>query len=234
MCGRPRSWTSTTSGSVPEETSTSSRRWRGPAAPDAGILCSNAPPTERFISFDPRPRGRASAAESRWASAATCPAARCRPSSRSPRPRTARPAGARRWRGLSPDRTTLCSLRQATRQRRCALRASELSPNGPGRPAGKTGGRPKVGSDRDSRSTGKLGRKRPPLGQRSPMHPDRHEAAARESAAARPGDAVSARCLRRDHLVHGELLDVRWPLRLDSRRRHSFNDPRGEGVEVTA
>lgn len=42
-------------------------------------------------------------------------------------------------------------------------------------------------------------------------------------------DALSA-----DHLVHGELLDVWRTLRLDSRRRHPFRDPRSEGVEVSA
>jgi len=37
-----------------------------------------------------------------------------------------------------------------------------------------------------------------------------------------------------DHLVDRKLLDVGWPLRLDSCGRHSFHDPRGEGVEVLA
>jgi len=48
-----------------------------------------------------------------------------------------------------------------------------------------------------------------------------------------PGDAL-VRALSADHLVHGELLDVWWTLRLDSRRRHPFHDPWSEGVEVSA
>jgi hypothetical protein len=46
---------------------------------------------------------------------------------------------------------------------------------------------------------------------------------------------VGARAaLGADHLVYGELLDVWWTLRLDSRRRHPFHDPWSEGVEVSA
>ena len=37
-----------------------------------------------------------------------------------------------------------------------------------------------------------------------------------------------------DHLVNRKLLDVGWPLRLDSCGRESFHDPRREGVEVGA
>src|SRR6266540_307214 len=48
-----------------------------------------------------------------------------------------------------------------------------------------------------------------------------------------PADACQP-TLRVDHLVDRKLLDVGWPLRLDSCGRHSFHDPRGEGVEVVA
>jgi hypothetical protein len=44
----------------------------------------------------------------------------------------------------------------------------------------------------------------------------------------------SVRALCADHLVHREFLDVRWTLRLDSRRLHAFDDPWSEGVEVSA
>ena len=69
------------------------------------------------------------------------------------------------------------------------------------------------------------------------MHPDVREAAAGPWLPPTQvlGDAGSAvRALSADHLVHGELLDVWWTLRLDSRRRHPFRDPWSEGVEVSA
>ena len=44
----------------------------------------------------------------------------------------------------------------------------------------------------------------------------------------------SVRALCADHLVHREFPDVRWTLRLDSRRLHPFDDPWSEGVEVSA
>jgi hypothetical protein len=46
------------------------------------------------------------------------------------------------------------------------------------------------------------------------------------------GSSVEA--LSADHLVHGELLDVRLTLELDSRRRHPFHDQWSEGIEVSA
>jgi hypothetical protein len=45
---------------------------------------------------------------------------------------------------------------------------------------------------------------------------------------------TACRLLSADHLVHGELLDVWFTLRLDPCRRHPFHDPRSEGVEVSA
>src|SRR4051812_44060436 len=36
------------------------------------------------------------------------------------------------------------------------------------------------------------------------------------------------------HLGDRKLLNLRWPLRLDSCGRHSFHEPRGEGIEVVA
>ena len=69
------------------------------------------------------------------------------------------------------------------------------------------------------------------------QHRDVREAAA--AARLPPTHVFVTRGCRRerlsaDHLVNGELLDVRSTLRLDSRRCHPFRDPWSEGVEVSA
>jgi hypothetical protein len=62
-------------------------------------------------------------------------------------------------------------------------------------------------------------------------HRNRHKP---EATLMVPVPLTVARRLSADHLVHGKLLDVGWMLRLHSRRRHPFDDPWSERIEVSA